>query len=1629
MHWHFVLNPLRGTKQTMTSLGNSGLSRKPEVPAREKSPGTVPYGELSPAPVAGGLNEGEIMNRAYALSITACFAILCLLSNMSSQAKGQAPAAATKADPSPSGPSRWIVTDEGPVELVPIDRIAIRFAPQISAAERDQFIRDQPLLASAEPVESFPAPEFEIWSIRPSHRTPDLARACRDLARDPRVEEVSPVYRSFQIDLIPTGEVFLQLREGEGREVLATILPEFGLEIAAETPWRRGNYLLRVLPASARDALEIAAELAARPEIEFCVPNFVRRLPRLSAPDDPLYPGQWNLQNTGQAMGAVVDADADAPEAWEISEGCASVTIAILDEGCDMTHPDYASKLVGGWDFPGNDSIPEPNSWDGHGTACAGVAAAHTHNARGIAGVDGRARILPIRIAYSPQPGANWVTTDQWLSDAIAWAALQGADVLSNSWGGGPPSDQIHAAIREAVQNGRGGLGSVVVFASGNDNLASPSYPALYEETIAVGATSPCDERKNPGSCDRENWGANFGPGLDVSAPGVFISCTDIQGSGGYNTQPGVAGDYYTRFNGTSSATPQVAGLAGLLVCKYPHYEGAEIRARIEQTCDKVGGYAYDAVTGMSQELGHGRINLYRALSGKPQVIGGPLPQNPSVYREAGDAAAPYPTTRHETAAYEWLGEEYSPETGADDNLDPDGPSNRPGRDAFEDGVLFSPPYLPGRIGSVRVRVSVEDSRSRRYAAGQRLYLNLWFDWTADGNWNNSEDWVVRQYIVEPSTWGGAMSRDIPLTFPVPDQAIGWHIQNRPDGLFLNVRARLTYEQQPADAAQAADAGEVEDYRFVNFVEMFDSGPGYMNTVPIPCDPWEWVNTPPPWMPNCLPHFRPDGGNNGFMTAAVYNLGYAGDESDGLRTPSFDLSEMTQARLLFEHSAVEMIFGRVRLYVGGLPYATLRVYNGIPTTPPVCGLVLTETIDLTPYCGDGFGDVVIAFEVDHDEACGTAFPAYQDWLIDNVTVVAQDVVSPAGTTVAATPLGPNTARVDWIAPGDDGPIRRAELYNIRYGPEVIDASNWRHALWVRRDMSGGILVPQPPGALESIQVAGLSGGLHHFALRTLDEVNNISGINDGGVNHPPDQTAPDSVTVVEGTDLTFTVAATDPDFDPLLLSAWQKPPAASYIDAGNNTATLSWTPGSGDLGTHSAVFLARDPNGATDRDTTVILVLAAGGTGACCLPAGCCILTTASSCAGQGGAYQGSGTTCSPNPCAPLRPDWADHDVGACLMTVTDQGTVGFMDGSQAEGQGFVYPRAGGQNHLFIGGLWVGSSPSSVANRDFDADPAREWKVTACPDGRCRGTTGGSADQEILASFADSNTASPRGLFVEQESWAWASPSSDDDFVIVRYRISNRSAAPLTGLYAGVMQDLDLNGQSGDDVGNTDRARRLVFMNDPSGVHVGLRLLDLPASPLPLVNLTLISNATFVYPNQYILDADKDAFLRAADPQHILISATTPGDYCVLVSAGPFDLFPAEEREMAVAFIGGQSLAHLQANADRAQALYAGATSEAPDSASALTGSRLSLLCAPNPFGGRTQVRFELPRSGPVSLGIYDVSGRLVRSLHSGIRPAGLQNVIWDGRDEDAREVGAGVYFARMHAEGRELSRRLVRVR
>jgi subtilisin family serine protease len=298
----------------------------------------------------------------------------------------------------------------------------------------------------------------------------------------------------------------------------------------------------------------------------------------------------------------VVGADVAAEAAWTITTGAPGVNVAVLDEGVDTAHRYLEAAVTAQRDFVDGHPTARPDGNDAHGTACAGIAVSRGRKARGLAPGAG---LVAARIAKG-DGGDGWIFDDFNTADAIDWCWRQGkADVLSNSWGGGPPVDVITAAFRRARTRGRQGKGAVVVIAAGNAQ-GPVQYPGTLPEVLTVGASNQWDQRKTTRSRDGEDWwGSNVGKGLDLMAPGVGILTTDISGPRGY-TRRQLTPD----FNGTSAATPFVAAAAALVLSVRPDLTEAAVREVLCVTADHIG----TGRRGWNPRTGHGRLNAFTAL-------------------------------------------------------------------------------------------------------------------------------------------------------------------------------------------------------------------------------------------------------------------------------------------------------------------------------------------------------------------------------------------------------------------------------------------------------------------------------------------------------------------------------------------------------------------------------------------------------------------------------------------------------------------------------------------------------------------------------------------------------------------------------------------------------------------------------------------------------------------------------------------------------------------------------------------------------------------------------------------------------------------------------------------------------
>jgi serine protease len=258
---------------------------------------------------------------------------------------------------------------------------------------------------------------------------------------------------------------------------------------------------------------------------EYIEPNYIYRA--YEVPNDPQYGQQWNLRSIS------------IESAWDETKG-SGVTVAVIDTGISQVPDLKNTKFVKGYDFV-NDKV-EADDDNGHGTHVAGTVAQSTNNNYGVAGVAYEATLMPVKVLSASGTGT---TSD--IAEAIRFAADNGAGVINMSLGGGGESKMMKEAIAYAHQKG-----VVVVAAAGNANRNAAEYPARYPHVIGVSAVDSAGE-KAPYS--------NYGAGIDISAPGGSNAGKVLQET----IDPDMGEPVFAGFQGTSMASPHVAGVAALI--------------------------------------------------------------------------------------------------------------------------------------------------------------------------------------------------------------------------------------------------------------------------------------------------------------------------------------------------------------------------------------------------------------------------------------------------------------------------------------------------------------------------------------------------------------------------------------------------------------------------------------------------------------------------------------------------------------------------------------------------------------------------------------------------------------------------------------------------------------------------------------------------------------------------------------------------------------------------------------------------------------------------------------------------------------------------------------------------------
>jgi subtilisin family serine protease len=344
-----------------------------------------------------------------------------------------------------------------------------------------------------------------------------------------------------------------------------------GLDGVAAVHRSHANPHRSVVVAKGGRAGDVAAALESDPRVVSVVPDAIASVadwPADEPPDDTLYAG---YQHDFPLIGM--------PAAWQLTTGSPSVVVAILDTGYEGSHPDLAAIPTVD---PYNARTGTKTVTDGygHGTHVAGTIAGQTNNAIGVAGIAPGVTIMPVKVMDSNGHG-YWSD----FLEGVDWARIHGASVVNLSLGGTLTASQ--AAAFQPTFDAAYEAGVLVVAAAGNNDRDEPFYPASFNHVVSVAATNNSDAKASF---------SNFGPAVDVAAPGVNIESTYIDAT-------------YRQMSGTSMATPHVVGLAALIRSYHPIYTVDEVETAMEITALDLG------TPGRDDYFGNGRIQVDQAVA------------------------------------------------------------------------------------------------------------------------------------------------------------------------------------------------------------------------------------------------------------------------------------------------------------------------------------------------------------------------------------------------------------------------------------------------------------------------------------------------------------------------------------------------------------------------------------------------------------------------------------------------------------------------------------------------------------------------------------------------------------------------------------------------------------------------------------------------------------------------------------------------------------------------------------------------------------------------------------------------------------------------------------------------------
>jgi subtilisin family serine protease len=377
------------------------------------------------------------------------------------------------------------------------------------------------------------------------------------------------------------GLLIVGFREGTPAAVQSAVHAGLGAEVVRKLARGRMDLVRIDEPDALADRY---AGYEAHPSVAFVQPDYYGE--GGFTPDDSQWAFLWHHRNTGQ-FGGTPGADLESEAGWDHTRGSSSVVVAVLDSGIDSDHPEFAGRILPGWDFVNDDADPEDDH--SHGTYATGLLAANANNAFSVAGVDHFCMILPVKVLRDDGFGS---TSD--LLDGIDWASANGADVISMSLINYPGG--FGSALDITLKNAKL-AGAINVACAGNGGIgdADVSWPGASNHSISIGATTNTDERA---------WYSGTGQKLEFVAPADNIVTVR------YDT----SADGYSFFGGCSAATPVTAGIVSILRGLNPDLRTRQIRLILAAGAEDQVGPPGEDTPGWDEYFGHGRVNLRATL-------------------------------------------------------------------------------------------------------------------------------------------------------------------------------------------------------------------------------------------------------------------------------------------------------------------------------------------------------------------------------------------------------------------------------------------------------------------------------------------------------------------------------------------------------------------------------------------------------------------------------------------------------------------------------------------------------------------------------------------------------------------------------------------------------------------------------------------------------------------------------------------------------------------------------------------------------------------------------------------------------------------------------------------------------